>query len=82
MGQSRRWTLLAALLVVPAAVQLDAQTMSAGMNMAPIPHAPVHVTLDSTTHHVVITTGPWKLPPMMMDGDDADDEHGRHGRRS
>ena len=42
--------------------------MSAGMNMAPF-HAPVHVTLDSMTHHVVVTTGPWKLPPMMMDGD-------------
>ena len=69
MGQPRRWKSLAAVLVVLAAVRLDAQSMSAGMNMAPIPHAPVHVTLDSTTHHVVITTGPWKLPPMMMDGD-------------
>lgn len=38
-------------------------------DMPPIPHAPVQVVVDSNTHDVVITTGPWTLPPMAMDGD-------------
>jgi hypothetical protein len=53
-----------------AACRLGAQS-SAGTqtDMPPIPHAPVRVAVDSHTHHVVITTGPWMLPPMVMDGD-------------
>lgn len=68
MGSSRRWTLLVAVLFATS-TKVGAQTMSAGMNMAPIPHAPVHVQLDSVTHHVIVTTGPWNLPPMVMDGE-------------
>lgn len=37
--------------------------------MPPVPRAPVHVNVDPVTNHVVITTGPWTLPPMLMDGD-------------
>lgn len=39
------------------------------MPMPEIPRAPVHVNVDPVTQHVVITTGPWTLPPMAMDGD-------------
>ncbi|MGH7594646.1 MAG: hypothetical protein ACRELE_12465 [Gemmatimonadales bacterium] len=68
MGQFRGWKLLAVAMVV-VAPSLPAQSMAANTPLPPIPHAPVHVVVDSRTHHVVITTGPWKLPPMVMNGD-------------
>jgi hypothetical protein len=64
MGRSHRWNILLLAPLFGAATPLVAQEMK----MAPIPHAPVHVVVDSQTHHVVITTGPWTLPPMLMDG--------------
>lgn len=69
MGRSRPWKLLAIVLSL-AATRAKAQAVT-DMKMAipPTPHAPVHVNVDSATHHVVITTGPWTLPPMLMDGD-------------
>ena len=68
MGYSVPRNLLV-LSAVLAASRVGAQVVPAKMDMPPIPHAPVHVTVDSVTHHVVVTTGPWNLPPMMMDGE-------------
>src|SRR5579864_5438013 len=69
MGRLRLWYGIAPALVL-AVSQAGAQSAAmANMDMPPIPHAPVHVTVDSDTHHVIVTTGPWNLPPMMMDGD-------------
>lgn len=68
MGHSRPRKLFAVAIVV-ATTRLGAQSMAASMKMPPMPHAPVHVIVDSTTHHVIVTTGPWTLPPMLMDGD-------------
>ena len=65
MSRTHTWKLVA--LVPLLAARLGAQGMN--MPMPAIPHAPVHVNIDSVTHHVVITTGPWHLPPMAMDGD-------------
>ena len=66
MGRSRPWELVVAALVLGAA---GASAQSQKMEMPPIPHAPTHMRLDSATHHVIVSTGPWTLPPMMMDGD-------------
>lgn len=69
MGHARAWKLLVPVLVL-AVCRLSAQaTTDMKMDMPPIPHAPVHVYVDSITRHVVITTGPWTLPPMILDGD-------------
>ncbi|HEY3935662.1 MAG TPA: hypothetical protein VGL65_13705 [Gemmatimonadales bacterium] len=69
MGRLRLWHGFAPALVL-AASQASAQSAAmANMDTPPIPHAPVHVTVDSESHHVIVTTGPWNLPPMMMDGD-------------
>jgi hypothetical protein len=69
MRHSRVILLLIPWLVL-AARQLGAQsTTDMPMDMPAVPHAPVHVNVDSATHHVVITTGPWTLPPMAMNGD-------------
>lgn len=62
-----RTTICLAMSLALVAARLTAQAPA--MPMPPIPHAPVHVVVDSQTHHVVITTGPWNLPPMAMDGD-------------
>jgi hypothetical protein len=65
-----RVTMLMVSLLAVAAGRLAAQSApDAKMAMPATPHAPVHVTVDPATHHVVITTGPWTLPPMLMDGD-------------
>lgn len=68
MLRLRTWHLLA-LVPAFAAGPLAAQNTDMSMPMPAIPHAPVHVNVDSATHHVVITTGPWHLPPMAMNGD-------------
>jgi hypothetical protein len=69
MGRLRLWSGIASALVFGAS-QVSAQsTAMANMDMPPLKHAPVHVTVDSNTHHVIVTTGPWNLPPMMMDGE-------------
>jgi hypothetical protein len=69
MGSTRPLTLLAPALLLLGA-RLPAQSMGMGnMPLIKIPHAPVRVTVDSDTHHVIVSTGPWNLPPMVMDGD-------------
>ncbi len=60
---------LALSLAAAMVSRADAQEMAGmAMDMPAIPHAPVHVVTDPQTHHVVITTGPWTLPPMKMNG--------------
>jgi hypothetical protein len=68
-----RATLLCLSAFPGIAIRAGAQTgvpamAMPGMDMPAIPHAPVHVDVDRRTHHVVITTGPWNLPPMAMNG--------------
>ncbi|MGH7581588.1 MAG: hypothetical protein ACREL5_00010 [Gemmatimonadales bacterium] len=44
--------------VLPSAPGMDAT----------LPRAPVHITVDSVHHRVIVTAGPYHLPPMDMDG--------------
>ncbi|MES1259794.1 MAG: hypothetical protein ABUL71_04300 [Gemmatimonadota bacterium] len=61
----------AAALALPAGIVVPtpcaAQDMGMSMPMATPPPQPARVVIDSGAHRVIITSGPWILPPVMMD---------------
>jgi hypothetical protein len=68
MRSSRPWKLFFVALflgVSRGGAQTTASHMD--MDMGTTPNPPVTVTVDSEKHLVVVSSGPWHLPPMSMD---------------